>query len=518
MKYFLAYIRVSTVRQGEGVSLQEQRDAIIRYAQRNGIEIKTWFEERETAAKRGRPVFNQMMRLLRQGKADGLVVHKIDRSARNLKDWADLGELLDANVEVRFVTESLDLTSRGGRLAADVQAVVAADYIRNLREETRKGFYGRLKQGVYPLPAPIGYLDPGAGKPKEINPTAGPLVRHAFELYSTGRYNLMTLREELQRLGLRNRKGTALSLNGVSTMLNNPFYIGLMHLRSTNETFPGGHEALVTKVLFDRVRAVLEGKTNRRTRKHDFTCRRLFQCGTCGRSLIGSERKGHVYFRCQTRECPTTSVRENALEDAIRSAYRPLTMGEEERSCMLAIVAEIRQEWTAQRKSEEETLRLGLGQIGSRLARLTDTFIDGNLEKPLFEERKTALLLERRQLQDSLSDLERNPGRTLDRVEEFLGLAGDAYFLYESAIPQEKRRLTKILTSDRVVTEKNIEITLRPAFQIIAERAKLRQGGPYREIPRTSALRCIVAKLITCVKDSADTVLESGDGSERVAA
>src|SRR5207244_2409004 len=106
---------------------------------------------------------------LRQGRADGVVIHKIDRSARNLKDWADLGELIDGGIQIQFANESLDLHSRGGRLSADIQAVVAADYIRNLREETRKGFYGRLKQGMYPLPAPVGYLDMGKGRVKEID-------------------------------------------------------------------------------------------------------------------------------------------------------------------------------------------------------------------------------------------------------------------------------------------------------------------------------------------------------------
>jgi site-specific DNA recombinase len=67
--------------------------------------------------------------------------------------------LLDAGVEVHFANESLDLHTRGGRLSADIQAVVAADYIRNLREETKKGFYGRLKQGIYPMGAPLGYIN-----------------------------------------------------------------------------------------------------------------------------------------------------------------------------------------------------------------------------------------------------------------------------------------------------------------------------------------------------------------------
>jgi site-specific DNA recombinase len=140
VKTFFAYVRVSTVRQGErGVSLQEQRDAIERYASRNSLAIAQWFQERETAAKRGRPGFSQMLRLLKANRAAGVIIHKIDRSARNLKDWADLGELIDRGVEVHFANESLDLNSRGGRLSADIQAVVAADFIRNLRQETKKG-------------------------------------------------------------------------------------------------------------------------------------------------------------------------------------------------------------------------------------------------------------------------------------------------------------------------------------------------------------------------------------------
>src|SRR5262245_29293665 len=143
MKSYYAYIRVSTIKQGEqGTSLAEQQSAIEAYAARHGLRITAWFREMETAAKHGRRQFAPLTKLLRAGKADGVIIHKIDRSARNLRDWAGLGELIDAGIEVLFAHEGLDLTTRGGRLAADIQAVVAADYVRNLREETRKGFYG----------------------------------------------------------------------------------------------------------------------------------------------------------------------------------------------------------------------------------------------------------------------------------------------------------------------------------------------------------------------------------------
>ena len=114
-KLFFAYTRVSTQRQGvEGVSLEAQRRAIQDYAQRQNLAITQWFEERQTAAKRGRPIFVQMLSLLRKGKANGLIVHKIDRSARNLKDWADLGELVHQRLHRRGVARGDQVDAGGG--------------------------------------------------------------------------------------------------------------------------------------------------------------------------------------------------------------------------------------------------------------------------------------------------------------------------------------------------------------------------------------------------------------------
>src|SRR5207249_3772249 len=134
--------------------------------------------------------------------------------------------------------------------SADVQAVVAAHYIRNLREEVKKGYYGRLKQGLCPYPAPLGYLDSGAGKPKEIDPKTGPFIRKAFELYASGRYSQQQLAEELGGLGLRTKAGKKLSKNGVGRVLSNRFYIGELHVKKTCQVFAGIHQPLVSKERF----------------------------------------------------------------------------------------------------------------------------------------------------------------------------------------------------------------------------------------------------------------------------
>ncbi len=486
MKLYFGYIRVSTPKQGEkGVSLQEQKEAIQNYARRYGLEIIQWFEERETAAKRGRPVFNQMLRLIRQGKAQGVIIHKIDRSARNLKDWADLGELIDAGIEVHFANESLDLHTRGGRLSADIQAVVAADYIRNLREETKKGFYGRLKQGFYPIRAPIGYIDCGKAKAKEPDPVRAPLVTEAFNLYATGEYSLPRLLEELGSRGLKNRSGGRLHLNGLSTMLNNPFYMGLIRIRKTGELFPGNHEPLIGKALFDRVQLILRGKTVNRLARHDFAFRRMVRCAGCRYSLIGELQKGHVYYRCQTPDCPTTTIREECIDDAFAGKLDTVKLDEEEMQRARLWISQARINHDKFREDEAQKVAFRLNQLRPRLERLTDAFLDGTVERDLFENRKNALLLEEKELKEKLAILKSGQGDGLVRLEEFLELVNRSVFLYENALPQEKRDFVKKLTSNLSAQEKNVSVELKTEVQLLAERSKTDDGGPYRGAPRT---------------------------------
>jgi DNA invertase Pin-like site-specific DNA recombinase len=486
VKGYIGYIRVSTVKQGmKGVSLIEQRDAILRFAERMGFAITTWLEEMETAAKQGRPIFNQALKLLRTGKAQGIILHKLDRGARNLRDWAAIGELSDQGVEVHFVNESIDLQSRGGRLSADIQAVVAADYIRNLREETRKGFYGRLKQGLYPLRAPIGYLDQGKGKAKTIDPIMGPLVRKVFEMYATGRYSLETLGEELHRFGLRNRNGGAVKRNGFSTLLNNSFYIGLIQIQKTGESFVGIHNPIIGKNLFDRVQAVLSGKKNAQTQRHAFQFRRMLACADCQYSLIGERQKGHVYYRCHSRRCAGTAIREEIATKQTSRFFEGVQCSEEEKAYFRPKVLKMRETQTGRLEEETKSQLLKLGQVKDRMNRLTDAYLDQSLDKAMFEERKKGLLLEQKATEECLTNLKRGGAQHFDRLERFLELAGNAWLSYQLAFPEEKREMLEMATSNRLVALKNVELEPSLAFQPLRNRFQNTGCDLQRDIPRT---------------------------------
>lgn len=475
MKKCFAYIRVSTVKQGEGVSLEAQREAITVFASRQNIEIVQWFEEKETAAKRGRPIFNKMIADLKKRRADGLVVHKIDRFARNLIDYGKISELMDIGIDIHTAIDSLDFQTRGGRLAADVQAVVAADYVRNLREECIKGLTGRLKQGLYPFKAPIGYLDNGGGKVKTLDPDRAHHILAAYELYGSEQYSQRALQEELAKRGLRTKAGHPLSLSGLESVLANPFYCGIIKIKRSGGVYQGCHEPLIPVSLFERVQDIKTGKAVKKMTKHNYTYRRLFRCSLCDGAMIPERQKGRVYYRCQTRNCATKTVREDGIEAAILQCLSTLQLTD-------ANIDKMAQRFTAwiekrESNSDSSALPLQLAAIADRRERLTDALIDRLIDKETYQNRAEALLIEEARVKEQQQELaahRANPQCLRNFLELLRNLAQTYYF----AAQAEKYRITKIATSNRTVAGKKICVEPSKWLQDVGATVAALRGAP----------------------------------------
>ena len=452
MKSCFGYVRVSTAKQGEGVSLEAQRDAILAFANRNDLQVISWFEEKETAAKAGRPIFSAMMKALHKGEAQGLIIHKIDRSARNFADWAKIGELSDQGIDVHIASETLDFRSRGGRLSADIQAVIAADYIRNLREETKKGINGRLKQGLYPFKAPIGYCDNGGGKAKTRDPVRGPLIIKAFELYGSGGYSICSLRLHMETLGLRNGYDRPVSKGGIEQILSNPFYAGTIKIKRTGMTYAGIHEPLIAQSLFDRVQDVKAGRSGKKVTKHLHTYRGLFQCQYCKLAMIPERQKGHVYYRCHTPDCLTKCVREEGLEVEVLNILSRTVLTDSDVHLLTAEVAK----WIEEKHAcaAPNTTPMQIAVLEQKLDRLTDALIDRVIDNDAYAKRKQTILLEVARLKES--QLQEKKTANAEDVRRFLELIKNLAVLYVVAKPVEKREMLENTTSNRFVAGKNI--------------------------------------------------------------
>jgi len=513
MKSYFAYTRVSTVKQGEhGVSLHEQRDAISQFARRNNLDIVEWFEERETAAKVGRHEFNRMLGAIKKKRASGVIFHKIDRSARNLKDWSVIQDLAEQGIDVRFSQEAVNLGSNEGKLTGDFLAVIASHYIRNLREEVKKGIVGRLKQGIYPLHAPIGYLDQGGGKLKIPDPMRAPYIRGAFDLYAAGTCSLRGLSQELYDRGLRTGSGKKLDANRLAKILRNPFYIAIIRMRS-GDCYPGLHLPLISKETFALVQERLDGKKNGQAIKHDFLFRRLIRCGGCGLRLIGErQKKKYVYYRCHTKGCATRTIRQELAEAAFRSQLTSFSFEEDDLAYLRTLIASYYGHSAERRETNIRAVDLQMQRLDARLSRLTDVYLDGEFDKQLFADKKLSILMERRRLEEERASIEAGQPISGQKMNAILELLEHVPVSHEKGNVRDRRQFFENVTSNFTVYGKNLAITLRSPFDELAKSLPVSPCGLDRHRPRT-LMKKVCDLLVEHCNAEVETVKQAGSST-----
>ena len=468
MNNVYGYIRVSDKKQEQGASLSEQKRILSAYAKAHDLNIIHFYKETKTAAKRGRPFFTEMMKNLKDGKAQGVIIHKIDRSARNLHDWAEIGNLIDNNIQVYFAHENLNLNERGGRLSADIQAVMASDYVRNLRQETIKGQMGRLKEGLYPFGAPLGYVNNGKGKVKTIDPEKGKLIKILFELYASKKYSLRSLSIEMEKRGLRNINGRKVCKNGIFTILQNPFYIGIMSVK--NQTFKGKHKPLISTKLFNKVQLIMKYKQNRKVFKHDYLFRKMFKCKICNHTMIGEKQKGRVYYRCHTKNCETKSIREDYVERYVINSLKTIELDKSEVQIFENTFLHNKQKLKSLKQNLRRNLMLQKSNAEAKEEKLLDAYLDNVIDKTTYDKRRKNLLIKIQGLSEEIKSLDESKNTTLEKIEIFLELCKSPINIYKSGIFEEKRELIENITSNLLVDGKKIYFSMLSPYNELGKR------------------------------------------------
>jgi site-specific DNA recombinase len=290
--------------QRTGYSLSAQSDLIEAYAGKKELQVVHRYSEVHSAKAPGRPRFGDMVEYLirEQSKANPcriILVEKTDRLYRNLIDAATLIAL---DVEIHLVKENTVISRNDGpseSLAHGMNLLIAKFYTDNLAAETKKGMRKKVHQGGWPHIAPIGYQnitgtdDKGAIVPDEARAHH---VRELFRMYATGRWSLEALRRQIILDGFTTKKGNKPTKSLVHQILTNPIYYGDMFWKG--KVWPGKHQPLIDKALFEQVQAGLEGKrtSSTGTRKIRWPFQGLIKCGHCACSMVAEAHKGHTYY------------------------------------------------------------------------------------------------------------------------------------------------------------------------------------------------------------------------------
>jgi DNA invertase Pin-like site-specific DNA recombinase len=312
-KKFFIYARKSTDDKDRQIrSIPDQLSELEELAKKENISIIDIFIEKETAKVPGRPVFARMIERIEQGDAQGILAWHPDRLARNSIDGGKVIYLVDTGklCELRFPTFWFENTPQG-KFMLSIAFSQSKYYVDNLSENIKRGQRNKLKNGIWPKNAPIGYLNDPITKTLVVDEKRSLFIKQIFEAYATGEYTLKRLRDSFNVLGFSGKREKALAISNYHHILKNPFYYGVM--RYNGEIHEAKHPPIISKKIFEDVQNVLSRKSKPKSKMlKPYLYRGIFRCGSCGCYITTETQKGHNYLHCTKRvkPCAEKYVRE----------------------------------------------------------------------------------------------------------------------------------------------------------------------------------------------------------------
>lgn len=330
-------------------SIDAQLRAMRGYCEQHNYDIvETYVDEAKSATTDRRPAFQRMINDSSTHSFNILLVHKLDRFARNRYDSAVYKRELKKNgVVVYSVLENLDDSPESIMMEAVLEGM-SEYYSQNLAREVMKGLQENALQCKHTGGKPaLGYdVDP-ITKKLVINEGEAEAVRVIFEMYGNG-HGYTEIIDTLHYRGFKTKFGNDFKKNSLYGILTNPKYQGIYtynrssakdsegrrnsHLYKDDEeiiSIEDGCPQIIDRALYAKVQALMAEHKHtggRRNAKESYLLSGKVYCSECGHSMVGNHRNcgrsklPYITYRCPSRRynCSNKEISRDLLESYVQ--------------------------------------------------------------------------------------------------------------------------------------------------------------------------------------------------------
>ena len=494
------YCRVSTTEQAEeGYSIGEQKKLLTYECEKNGNTVYKIYSDEGISGKNitARPALKELLNDANEGKFDSVMVWKINRIGRNLKDVLDMVDLFDRNnITFKSATEPFDTTTPGGRMHFQMVALIGEFERGTIAQNVKMGMMARAREGRWNGNVVIGYdlklKEYTTNKKRKdtelvVNEKEAEIVRTIFTMYSQGN-GYKAIANYLNKFGYKTKKGNPFSLTAIKDILNNPVYIGKIRYnlrpnwsekrrKGTNSNpliVDGKHEAIIEQELWDKVQSMLQTSKGKPSRIYDgeFPLTGILKCPQCGAGMVimrtsrtrkdGTKRRLE-YYCCGnwknkgTAVCHSNAIRVDKANDYVFGKLSELLSNDKLVKDIVKNINTDRKNKVDPSKDELQKLTKELDKISAKKDKLFEAFEEDIITKEEFKERVAELQSRERLLQEDANNLKMNvlddnvQQVSYEMVKETLSKVGE--MLGNCKSMEQKKKLLHMLISKITINE-----------------------------------------------------------------
>lgn len=491
------YPRVSdhTESDKDFTTIDNQIERATRYmeSQEGWTLAKTYEEDGRSAKDMQRPKLQEMLADIRAGKIDVVLVYKIDRLSRSLRDFVDMMDLFEKHgVTFVSVTQQFSTGDALGKFTLGMLMLFAQFEREMTVERTKDKIAGMRQQGMWSGGmAPLGY-DLIDGR-LVVNADEAETVRFIFDRYlqwRSARLVAQALNEADRPVKQRGENTPeAWTRDIVLRVLRNVVYTGVIEHDGT--LHPGRHDPIVAKETYEQAQAQLDANAvegERTGRAPQYILQGVVRC-TCGSimtpSASGNDNGAYRYYRCSAQEkgtpCEAPALPAKAIESFVVDRLGEVSKDGQIASALLAQMKALTDAEREPIAALISDLRAKLGAVTKRGDALADELIGTSGEtRRLVESRIKALDAEARPLANELASAEQRATALSAAERETEWMAGqlkDFGKVWPVLTPENRGRLIRGLVRSIRVNEAENKIAIVFAPLDDTRRALLTQSS-----------------------------------------
>lgn len=519
---YIQYARKSS--QGESrqvASLDDQERTLREVVSREGLLVVQRLAESKSAKAPGiRPLFKEMIDLIKAGKADAILCWHVNRLARNSLESGELQWLLHEGILRCIKTPEREYHPEDHALLMAVESSMAAQYVRDLRRDVARGVREKAERGWYPFKAKAGYLIDPITRDLIPDPVRFPLLRGAFLQLLTGLYSVPQVLDELNSKGYRTQRTRSggnkpISRSSLYRLFTDTFYAG--EYEYDGKDFEGRHEAMVSKSEFAKVQRLLGRPLRPKAQQHPHPYAGIMRCGNCGCQITAETHvksykqtgttRSYTYYHCTGRKgCRKLSHTATDVDQAVLNKLDGCKIDPYFAEWAIAALKREGADFATLSLIAAGTVSDSEKTIKRKLDALYSMREDGELSKEEFLERKHAYKTSLDKLSAESTLQSNKVMRDRESLINLLVFRKDAMRVFLSDVPDRKRQVAMAFHGDYVLTPENLSISVHPGLTHICTIEPLKNqdqqidsGGPDSS---DSTWRTILDELRTLVTDS----------------